>query len=129
MAVLVAAALSSIGNKNEVTFFNRNISKEAISKSVAIMSMSFATAFFATVLLAAVTNADALDIMYETISATATVGLSRGLTATLNIWGKIIIIITMYLGRIGPISLAIAFSIRKEKQNIISNPIEDIIVG
>lgn len=129
MAVLVAAALSSIGNKNEVTFFNRNISKEAISKSVAIMSMSFATAFFATVLLAAVTNADALDIMYETISATATVGLSRGLTATLNIWGKIIIIITMYLGRIGPISLAIVFSIRKEKQNIISNPIEDIIVG
>ena len=129
MAVLVASALASIRNKNEVAFFNRNIPKEAISKSVAIMSMSFATAFVATVLLSAVTDASALDVMYETISATATVGLSRGLTASLNIWGKVVIIITMYLGRIGPISLAIAFSTRKDKQNIISNPVEDVIVG
>jgi len=129
MAVLVASAFASIRNKNEVAFFNRTIPKEAISKSVAIMSMSFATAFVATVLLSAVTDVPALDVMYETVSATATVGLSRGLTAALNIWGKIIIIITMYLGRIGPISLAIAFSMRKEKSNIINNPIEDIVVG
>ena len=129
MAVLVASALASIRNKNEVSFFDRTIPKEAISKSVAIMSMSFATAFVATVLLSAVTDAAALDVMYETVSATATVGLSRGLTASLNIWGKIIVIVTMYLGRIGPISLAIAFSMRKEKANIINNPIEDIIVG
>lgn len=129
MAVLVASAFASIRNRNEVVFFNRTIPKEAISKSVAIMSMSFATAFVATVLLSAVTDVSALDVMYETVSATATVGLSRGLTAALNIWGKIIIIITMYLGRIGPISLAIAFSMRKEKSNIINNPIEDIVVG
>jgi len=129
MAVLVASAFASIRNKNEVAFFNRTIPQEAISKSVAIMSMSFATAFVATVLLSAVTDVPALDVMYETVSATATVGLSRGLTAALNIWGKIIIIITMYLGRIGPISLAIAFSMRKEKSNIINNPIEDIVVG
>ena len=129
MAVLVASAFATICNKNEVVFFNRNIPKEAVNKSVAIMSMSFITAFTATVLLSAVTDASALDVMYETFSATATVGLSRGLTATLNIWGKIIIIVTMYLGRIGPISLAIAFSMRKEKQNIINNPVEDIIVG
>lgn len=129
MAVLVASAFATICNKNEVVFFNRNIPKEAVNKSVAIMSMSFITAFTATVLLSAVTDASALDVMYETFSATATVGLSRGLTAALNIWGKIIIIVTMYLGRIGPISLAIAFSMRKEKQNIINNPVEDIIVG
>ncbi len=129
MLVLVASALATIKNKNEVALFNRNIPKEAVNKSVAIMCTSFATAFVATILLLAVTDAGALDVMYETVSATATVGLSRGLTTALDLWGKIIIIITMYLGRIGPISLAIAFGTRKEKQNIISNPTEEIVIG
>ena len=59
------------------------------------------------VLLAAVTGADALDVFYETVSATATVGLTRGLTPRLNVWGKLIIIAAMYLGRVGPISLVV----------------------
>ena len=129
MLVLVASAVAIIKNKNEVVLFNRKIPKEAVNKSVAIMSTSFATTFTATILLLAVMNAGALDVIYETVSATATVGLSRGLTTVLDLWGKIIIIITMYLGRIGPISLAIAFGTRKEKQNIISNPTEEIVIG
>ena len=129
MLVLVASAVATIKNKNEVVLFNRKIPKEAVNKSVAIMSISFATTFTATILLLAVMNAGALDVIYETVSATATVGLSRGLTTVLDLWGKIIIIITMYLGRIGPISLAIAFGTRKEKQNIISNPTEEIVIG
>lgn len=129
LIVLVASAVATIKNKNEVVLFNRNIPKEAVNKSVAIMGTSFATAFVATILLLAVTDAGALDVMYETVSATATVGLSRGLTTAFDLWGKIIIIITMYLGRIGPISLAIAFGTRKEKQNIISNPTEEIVIG
>lgn len=128
-AVLTASAFATIKNKDEVTFFHRNIPKEAISKAVAVMSMSFITLFVSTVLLSAVTKADALDVVYETVSATATVGLTRNLTPSLNLWGKIIIIITMYLGRVGPISLAIAMNIKKARQNIIHNPTEKIIVG
>ena len=74
-------------------------------------------------------DAPALDIVYETVSATATVGLTRNLTPFLNVWGKIIIICTMYLGRIGPISLAIAFSYKKESENNIKNPTENVSVG
>ena len=91
--------------------------------------MSFITMFTATLLLAAVTDTDALSAAYEAVSATATVGLTRNLTPFLNIWGKIIIIITMYLGRIGPISLAVAMNIKKARQNIVHNPTEKIIVG
>jgi trk system potassium uptake protein TrkH len=80
-------------------------------------------------LLAAVTDASALDILYETVSATATVGLSRNLTPSLNAFGKVIIIATMYFGRIGPISLAVAFHSKKETGNIIKNPTEEISVG
>jgi trk system potassium uptake protein TrkH len=70
-----------------------------------------------------------LDIVYETVSATATVGLTRNLTSTLNVWGKIIIITTMYLGRVGPISLLIAFTASNKKTNIIMSPTEEISVG
>jgi trk system potassium uptake protein TrkH len=91
--------------------------------------MSFAIMFVATVLLSAVTDASALDIAYETVSATATVGLSKNLTTSLGSIGKLIIIITMYLGRVGPISLAVAFNHKKENQNIVRNPVEEISVG
>ncbi len=129
IAILFMSAFATIQNRNEVTLFHRNISKQAVSKSVAVVSMSFLIMFTSTVLLSVVIEADALDILFETISATATVGLSRNLTPFLNTAGKLIIIATMYLGRIGPISLAIAFNSRKEKQNIIKNPTEKISVG
>ncbi len=129
IVVLFATAYSTIRNKNEVSLFNRSISRQITSKAVAVTSMSFLIMFLSTVLLATVTDAPTLDIIYETVSATATVGLSRNLTSFLNIWGKIIIIATMYFGRIGPISLAVAFQSKKESTNNIKNPTEEISVG
>lgn len=129
IAVLFMSAAATIQNKEEADLFQRRIAKQAISKAAAVVSMSFIIMFVSTVLLSAVTNGDALDIVYETVSATATVGLTRNLTPELNLWGKLIIICTMYLGRVGPISLAIAFSTKKENRNIIKNPTEDISVG
>ena len=127
--ILIASAISSIKNRNEIILFNRNIPKPAVVKAIAVVAMSFATAFISTLLLGAVTKAPLTDIMYETFSATATVGLTRNLTPSLDLMGKLIITATMYLGRIGPISLAIAFNLRKENQNKIKNPTEDISVG
>ena len=127
--VLILTALSTVKNKNEITVFNRSISHKSIKKAVAVFCMSFIIMLVSTVLLSAVSDAPALDVLYETVSATATVGLTRNLTPTLNMWGKIIITITMYLGRIGPISLAVAFSVKKESQNIVKTPVEEISVG
>lgn len=129
MAVLVVATFATINNKDEVEIFGRSISKQFVSKAVSVVCISFIIMFTSTVLLAAVTDADVMDIAYETVSATATVGLTRNLTPLLNVAGKIIIIITMYLGRVGPISLVIAFKIKKEDKNIIKNPVEEISVG
>ena len=129
IVVLLATAYSTIRNKNDVSLFNRNLSRQITRKAVAVTSMSFVIMFLSTIFLSSVTNAPALDIIYETVSATATVGLSRNLTPFLNIWGKIIIIATMYFGRIGPISLAIAFQSNKEITNNIKNPTEEISVG
>lgn len=129
VAVLFVSAMATIQNKNDVTLFDRNISKQAVNKAVAVTAMSFSIMFTSTLLLSAVTNAEALDILYETVSATATVGLTRNLTPFLNSAGKAIIIGTMYLGRVGPISLALALNSNQKHQNIIKNPTEEISVG
>ena len=127
--VLIASSISAIKNRNETVLFNRSIPKLAVSKAVAVTSVSFATMFLSTIFLSIFVQADALDIIFETISATATVGLSRNLTSSLNEIGKIIIIITMYIGRVGPITLATMLSLGKVKENIIKNPVEDISIG
>ena len=128
-AVVITAAIATIKNKKDVTMFNRSLSKDAVSKAVAVICTSFFIMFASTLLLSAVTDADFLDILYETASATATVGLTRNLTASLNSVGKIIIIANMYFGRVGPISLAVALNLKKQNPNIIKNPVEDISVG
>ena len=129
IAVLAVSALATIQNKHEVTLFDRHISKQAVKKSVAVIAMSFGIMFISTLLLSAVSSADALDVLYETVSATATVGLTRNLTPQLGSMGKILIIGTMYLGRVGPISLALALNSNRKKTNIITNPTEEISVG
>lgn len=129
IAVLLVSAWATIQNKQDVSLFNRNISKQAVNKAVAVAMMSFSILFISTILLSAVSDADTLDVLFETVSATATVGLTRNLTPYLNAAGKIIIIGTMYLGRVGPISLALALNSGKKHHNIIKNPTEEISVG
>lgn len=128
-AVLAASAVSVIKNKNDVNMFGRRISISAVRKASAVAAVSFMIAFLSSLLLSCVTNAPALDIFYETVSATATVGLSRNLTSSLNTAGKFIIAFTMYLGRVGPISLAIAITGKTKNENIVKNPFEEISIG
>lgn len=126
---LVAIAIASVRNKKEVVLFNRNLSSEITRKAVAVTTMSFMILIISTILLSLTIDRSIVDILYETASATATVGLSRNLTSFLDNIGKIIIIVTMYLGRVGPISLAIAFKSKKESSNIILNPTEEVSIG
>ena len=129
IAVLFCSAFATITNKSSTTLFNRRISEDSVKKAVAVV-VAFATICTAsTILTMAVTDASALDVIYETFSASATVGLSRNLTSSLTLFGKIIITFTMYFGRIGPISLAIALGSKRKSQNIISEPIEGVSIG
>ena len=129
IAVLICSALATIRNKNSATLFGRRVSEGSVKKAVAVAMTFLAICSASTILLMATSHASALDAVYETVSATATVGLSRNLTATLNTLGKLIIIVTMYFGRVGPISLAVALGSKNESQNVISEPTEDISIG
>lgn len=129
LAILVCSAFATVQNKNRVTLFGRRISDASVKKAVAVAVMFITIFTVSTLLLMLSCDVSLLDAVYETVSATATVGLSRGLTPTLNTLGKLIITATMYLGRVGPISLAIALGSKNESQNVISEPTEDISIG
>jgi len=127
--VLFMTTLAVIRSKRTVDVFHRQISLEIAKKALAVFLFSMLVVIGSTFLLLVVQGGDLMDILYETVSATATVGLTRNYTGGLNFFGKMIIILTMYFGRVGPISLAFAFSTDKRRENSVVNPQEDVIVG
>ncbi len=129
IAVLLFSSLATIKNKNNASLFNRTLSVYSIRKAVAVVTFFVIIMLTSVILLSATTNISMLDAVYESASATATVGLSRNLTSSLNDIGKIIIILTMYLGRVGPISLAVALGSKSIGQNIITEPTEEVCIG
>lgn len=108
-------AFSYIRGKRENVVFHKRISSEMMKKAAAIVLVSALTLFIIVILLSS-RGIALTDAAYEAVSALGTVGLSRNITPTLDLWGRLIIILAMYLGRIGPISMAFFFS-RENKNN------------
>ncbi len=119
-AVIILNVSSFIRSRDSDVIFNRRISVRFINKATAIITVSLFITIALAVLLMYTNNVNMVDAFYEMFSATATVGLSRGLTPNLNSVGKVIVIIGMYLGRIGPITMTLFFNNLgyKEKNNI-----------
>ena len=128
IVMLIASMLANIKGKKDVTVMNRKIADETIRRCVAIVTFSFSVLVVLTIALLAVQRSGFLDTLYEMTSAIATVGLSRGLTGALYPAGKLIVALTMYLGRIGPITLALVFNSRTPADNI-SYADSKVIIG
>jgi trk system potassium uptake protein TrkH len=111
-------AFSYVRGRKEDVIFNKKVTAEMMKKASAIVLVSALTLFVVIILL--LTRGIGLtDASYEAVSALGTVGLSRNITPTLDVWGRLIIIVSMYLGRIGPISMAFFFSkINKSNKKI-----------
>ncbi len=117
--IVVLNAIAFIRNRNESTVFGRKMSHDMIRKASAIVFVSFSVTFILLLLLLITNEVSLLDGAFEVVSATATVGLSRALTPNLNTIGKLIIVLAMYLGRIGPISMALFFANGQSGKNLV----------
>ena len=105
IAVLILSIAAYLQGKKDVEVYGRRIRESYLRSAMVVAGTSVLILFTMTVLLSAVMpGVDLADVLYEITSAGATVGLSRGLTPQLNVAGKWIVILTMYLGRIGPVS-------------------------
>lgn len=127
-AILVLTVHSILRGRNDTEIFGRRISGNVVRRALSIFMVSFGVMLLVLTALVMVQPGEFMDCLYEVTSAIATVGLSRDFTAGLNTPGQIIIIITMYLGRIGPISLALFFNARRFV-NLVRYPEERVGVG
>ncbi|MEL7566986.1 MAG: TrkH family potassium uptake protein [Dehalobacterium sp.] len=121
--------ISIIKGKNEVKAFERSIPNEIVYKALTILIISLGIVIINTTILLFTETADGIQVLFEVVSAFGTVGLSTGITPTLSSIGKIIIIFTMFLGRVGPLTLAFALTQRMRKGSEIRHPEEKINVG
>lgn len=134
LGVLVAGAWSMIKNRNNIHIFKRTIPRPVFRKAVMIVGLAVTWIVVFTMLLSFVEDENAampdyfLKILFEVTSAFSTVGLSTGITPMLSSFGKILIIITMFVGRVGPLTLALALA-TKEQQIFYKYPEEKVMVG
>ncbi|MBE5951445.1 MAG: potassium transporter KtrB [Lachnospiraceae bacterium] len=113
IAVLVLSTIATVRGEHEVTAFHRKITDNFVRRAAAVVSISFGVLVLICTILTVTESAEFTDILFESVSAIATVGLTRGLTPNLTMAGKITIIVAMYLGRLGPITMALAFNSKK----------------
>ncbi|MEJ2478137.1 MAG: potassium transporter TrkG, partial [Desulfobacterales bacterium] len=110
LAVLAAFSWSRLKDRARVNMFQKSIPQETVAKSVSVVLLSIAIILVALFLIlfsdpahgsGALGHQQYLSILFETVSAFGTVGLSMGVTATLNEIGKVIIVVVMIIGRVG----------------------------
>ncbi|SDM85715.1 TrkH family potassium uptake protein [Lachnospira pectinoschiza] len=127
--VVILNAFSFIGDKNDNVVFGKRVSYKLINKATAIITFSLTLTMALIIFLIHFEGLSALDASYEIFSATGTVGLSRAVTPHLHAIGKSIVIIAMYAGRIGILSMALFFATSHSDQNEIKYSKGCFIVG
>lgn len=130
IAVIFLTMIAYLRGRDATELYNRRLRASDVRSAMVVLALGFSVAFTGTVLLSLVTDAGAMDVLYEVVSAVGTVGLTRGLTPMLNTAGKLIIMVIMYCGRIGPVTLAMAITVRMNAaKKQIRFPEEKIMIG
>ena len=125
--ILIFYAFGVLKRKEYVEVFKRRIDWELINKALAIVVISILYIAVIITILLSIENFSTDRVIYEVISAFSTTGLSMGITASLGIISKFLIIITMFIGRLGPMTVALAFT--NNKKSSVKYPKEDILIG
>ena len=125
---LFLAVLSVIKGRDDVEIYERRIPKRLVDRTLAVSMISLTMVVAITMVLSSVQKFEFLEVLFETVSAFGTVGLSTGITPHLALPGKILIMLTMFSGRLGPLTVAAAIA---QKQHIVQvrYPEEKIMVG
>ena len=114
IGVILGFLKSKITARDSVNLFHRTLPMESVMKAFTVITLAMCVIFFSSfILLLTQPVASMKEALFEVFSAFSTVGLSLGLTPKLSSLGKIVIILTMYIGRIGPLTLLYAFSRQK----------------
>ncbi|WP_227766936.1 TrkH family potassium uptake protein [Zhaonella formicivorans] len=127
-ASIMLGVWAVITGQEQAGTFERRLPKEQVIKAMSIAFIAFLLVTVVTMILSITESADFLTIIFETTSAFGTVGLTMGLTPNLTAVGRILIILTMFAGRVGPLTLAFAIALKAQK-SAFKYPEEKILIG
>ena len=128
VGIIFAYIKSIIKGEKNTTLMKRAISVKTVNNAFLIVTLYLISIFFGTLLISISDNKDFVKTIFEVVSAIGTVGLSAGITSSLTTFAKIIIIILMFFGRIGPLTLLTALE-QRTKSYEIKYPEEYISIG
>lgn len=128
VVVVLATLVSAAKSQEHITLFNRRVKPEIIKQSISLAVAYVIVIFLATLIIGSYEPFDVTKIIFEVVSAVGTVGLSLGLTENASVLTKIIIIILMYIGRLGALTLFSLF-LKDKNNSIVEKPEGKVLVG
>lgn len=127
-AVLISTLRSILKGRPNVEFFKRTLPQDVVNKAICVVILSLGLVFVTSLVVSVAEKQPLTEVLFESVSAFGTVGLSRGLTRDLTMVSKIAIILTMFFGRIGPLTLGLAIRQRSREASY-SYPAERVMIG
>lgn len=127
-AVLISTLGSILRGRPNVEFFKRTLPQDVVNKAICVVILSLGLVFVTSLVVSVAESQPLTEVLFESVSAFGTVGLSRGLTRDLTTVSKIAIIITMFFGRIGPLTLGLAIR-QRSRETSYSYPAERVMIG
>ncbi|MGY5345623.1 TrkH family potassium uptake protein [Paenibacillus glucanolyticus] len=126
--IMVGAVIAMMRGRDDIVMFRYRLAQERVLKALTIALLALLLILAVSMILSTTEEGEFLEILFETTSAFGTVGLSMGLTPDLTVFGKILISITMFAGRLGPLTLAYALGPKKGKE-LYRHPEGKMIIG
>ena len=127
-------AVTTVRRKQDYNILGRRLNEQTVKRALAIFTLALGLILVDTVIISAVESmthgTESLEqVLFEVVSAFGTVGLSTGITPTLNGVSKLFIICTMFLGRVGPLTVSMALSGGPGKPNALRYPEDRLMAG
>lgn len=129
VGVLLLSVIAAARGRSRVTVFHRTIHAQQVSNAVAVVTVVFLLAFGSGIILSVTNGLPFGDCLYETVSAIATVGLSTGITASLNVVSKLILIVLMFFGRVGILTISLGFLLSNQAEERYSYAEAKVLIG
>lgn len=127
-AVLLFILIAELRGNTAVNIFDKRLSRAVHRQAISVVLLAIALVVGSTMFLMLITDFGLDRILFETVSAFATVGLSTGITASLPPAGQIVLILLMFIGRLGPVTLGVALAVR-ERAVLYEYPKERPLIG
>lgn len=129
VGILILQMLATVKGRQELEVFDRHIADDIVKRALAVIIIALGVVAGVTLLLTVTEQAEFMRIVFEAVSAFATVGLSLGLSPNLSLAGKLIICVTMFIGRLGPVTIAFALADKAGKSSKVKKPEGKLMVG